>query len=51
MNATIVSALTLLASRSKRLRPYLPFLSAIPALLAAYQMYRRHKDPAQNAPA
>ncbi len=52
MNATMIAALTALASRSKRLRPYLPFLSVVPALLGAYELYRRHQRQAlADAPA
>ncbi|HUQ08134.1 MAG TPA: hypothetical protein VM261_36815 [Kofleriaceae bacterium] len=49
MSPTIMSALTVLASRSKRLRPYLPFLSIVPALLGAYQLYKRHQASAAPA--
>jgi hypothetical protein len=46
MSPAIMSALTALASRSKRLRPYVPFLSIIPVALGAYQLYKRHQASA-----
>ena len=49
MSPTIMSALTVLASRSKRLRPYLPFLSVIPAVLGAYQLYKHHQATTARA--
>jgi hypothetical protein len=49
VNAKVVAALTGLASRSKRFRPYLPWLSVIPALLGAYELYRHHKAAGANA--
>ncbi len=49
MRAAMVAALTALASRSKRLRPYAPFLTVIPALFGAYQLYRRHQATAAHS--
>ena len=50
MNKILVSALGLMAARSPRLRKYAP---ALPLIMAAYGLWKRHKESvaAQPAPA
>jgi hypothetical protein len=47
----LMAALAFVGARSKRLRPYMPFLSAIPVIVGAYGLYKRHKARQAMAPA